>query len=134
MKTGSIQQTIQFKAPSSTIYELIMDERLHSEIAGGEVKMGRNTNDRFSVFDGYCTGYNIELIPDEKIVQAWRFEEEGWPEDHYSIVTFKFTNTNNGCELDFNQTEIPFEKIEALSEGWKTYYWEPIEEYLDIYN
>jgi len=132
MKTGSIQQTVSFKAPASTIYELLMDETLHAEITGGEVKMGRNPNDRFSVFDGYCAGYTIELIPGEKIIQAWRFDEDGWPEDHYSICTFHFKNTLDESILEFTQTNIPEQNIEALNEGWQTYYWEPMIEYIDI--
>jgi activator of HSP90 ATPase len=132
MKTGSIQQTIAFKVPASKIYELIMDENLHSEITGGEVKMGRNIKDSFTIFDGYCTGYNIELIPGEKIVQAWHFEEEGWPKDHYSICTFNLKNLDDGCLLEFTQTDIPQNNIEALKEGWQTYYWEPMQEYTEL--
>lgn len=132
MKTGSIQQTIPFNAPASFIYELIMDENLHAEITGGEVKMGRNINDRFTIFDGYCTGYNIELIPGERIVQAWHFVEEGWPEDHYSKCTFNFKNIDDGCILEFTQEGIPENNVNALKEGWQTYYWEPIQEYIEF--
>ena len=65
-----------------------------------------------------------------KIVQAWHFAEDGWPEDHYSICTFTFESIENKTKLTFTQTEIPAHKAEELERGWNDYYWEPIKEYL----
>ena len=57
---------------------------------GSKVIMSNKVNGKFKVFDGYCHGYNIELMQGKKIVQAWNFAEDGWPEDHFSICTFFF--------------------------------------------
>ena len=132
MKTDSINQTIQFDAEPKQIYDLIMDAKLHSAFTGSPVVMSDEIKGTFSVFDGYCTGYNIDLVDGEKIVQAWNFKEDGWPEDHYSICTFDLKKTTNGCILYFNQSDVPEHKIKALSDGWNEYYWEPIKNYLAI--
>jgi len=34
---------------------------------------GRSAGEAFSAFDGHVTGRQIELVPGERIVQAWSF-------------------------------------------------------------
>ena len=90
METKSIKQTVHFNAQPIEVYNLIMDEKKHGVFIGSEVRMSTEPNGTFSIFDGYCHGYNIELIEGQKIVQAWHFAEDGWPDDHFSICTFDF--------------------------------------------
>jgi len=92
--------------------------------------MSTKVNGKFNIFEGYCHGYNIELIEGKKIVQAWHFAEDGWPDNHYSICTFKFEASGNKTKLTFEQTDVPEDKADYIKEGWKTYYWEPMKEYL----
>jgi len=130
METGSIKQTVTFNAAASKVYDLIMDQNKHSAFTGGNVLMSNEINGVFDVFDGYCHGYNIELVNGEKIVQAWNFREDGWPDDHYSICTFLFKQVGNKTRLIFTQKEIPAHKIEELKGGWKQFYWNPMKESL----
>jgi len=131
MKTGSIHQHITFNASPEKVYSLIMDANHHSNITDSDVEMSTDINGTFLVFDGYCTGYNIELVPGKIIVQAWKFQEDGWPEDHYSQCTFLFDDAPEGCILEFTQTDIPEHKVEALTKGWMDFYWEPMKIYLE---
>ena len=62
----------------------------------------------------------------EKIVQAWHFAEDGWPDEHYSICTFKFKKLDNKTKLTLQQTDVPEHKVAELTEGWKLYYWKPM--------
>jgi activator of HSP90 ATPase len=130
METGVINQSITFECSTQMLYNILMDEKLHSIVTDGLVEMSNEVGGKFSVFDGYCSGYNIELEVGNKIVQAWNFKEDGWPADHYSICTFIFKPISDGCLLTFSQTNIPEHKVEALKEGWTDYYWEPIKTYL----
>jgi activator of HSP90 ATPase len=130
MKTKSIKQSVTFSATPEQIYHLIMDPEKHAAFTGSKVIMSKKVNGKFSVFDGYCHGYNIELRPGKKIIQAWHFEEEGWPDDHYSICTFLFEQVGNKTKLTFLQTGIPEANAEALKEGWKQFYWAPMKTYL----
>ena len=70
------------------------------------------------------------MIPGEKIVQAWHFQEEGWPEDHYSICTFHFKPEGAKTQLTFTQHGVPEHKVEELKNGWKQFYWNPMKAYL----
>jgi activator of HSP90 ATPase len=130
MKTKSIKQSVTFTAAPKDVYQLIMDQKKHSDIVGSKVTMSTKVDGKFSVFDGYCRGHNIELKEGKKIVQAWHFEEDGWPKDHYSICTFKFDKTGDKTKLTFLQTGVPEHKVEELKGGWKQYYWEPMKAYL----
>ena len=73
MKTKSIKQTVTFDAAPEMIYDLIMDQKKHAAFTGSKVTMSTKVKGKFNVFDGYCHGYNIELIEGKKIVQAWHF-------------------------------------------------------------
>ncbi len=130
METGVINQSVTFECSTQMLYDILMDEKLHSIVTDGLVEMSNEIGGKFSVFDGYCSGYNIELEVGNKIVQAWNFKEDGWPSDHYSTCSFILKPIPDGCLLTFEQRNIPKHKVEALKEGWNEYYWEPIKNYL----
>ncbi|MFN8285756.1 MAG: SRPBCC family protein [Chitinophagales bacterium] len=129
MKTKSIKQTISFNAAPIEVYELLMNAKKHAAFTGSKAKMSTQPNGKFEVWDGYCHGYNIELEEGKKIVQAWHFAEDGWPDDHYSICTFVFQKAPKGTKLSFTQTGIPEHKAKALKSGWKEYYWSLMTDY-----
>jgi activator of HSP90 ATPase len=131
MKTKKIKQTVTWKGMRPLeVYNLIMDEKKHSIFSGSKVTMSNKINGKFEVFDGYCTGFNIELKEGKKIIQGWHFKEDGWPDDHFSICSFVFEKVPTGTRLTFTQTDIPEHKAESLKEGWKQYYWQPMKAFL----
>jgi activator of HSP90 ATPase len=129
MKTKWIKQTVNINASPEEVYEMLMDSKKHSSLSGSKVKMSKKADGKFDVFDGYCHGYNIELEEGKKIIQAWHFQEDGWPEDHFSICTFEFEGKAKGTKLTFTQTGVPEHKVEELKDGWKQYYWKPLAEH-----
>ncbi|MCK9423785.1 MAG: SRPBCC domain-containing protein [Bacteroidales bacterium] len=131
MKTTTIRQTVTFAAAPEKIYHLIMDQKKHAAFTGTNVIMSTKVNGKFNIFDGYCRGYNIELIKGKKIIQAWHFEEEGWPDDHFSTCIFQFMHLGNKTKLTFRQTGVPEQSAESLKAGWKQYYWEPMKAALE---
>ena len=93
MKTKSIRQTVSFNASPQELYNLIMDSKKHSGFTQSKSSMSKKVNGKFEAFDGFCHGHNIELKEGKKIIQAWHFAEDGWPDDHFSICTFEFKKT-----------------------------------------
>lgn len=130
MKTKTIRQTATFEASPEKIYDLIMDEKEHSAFTGSKAVINPDLNGKFTVFDGYCYGYNIELERGKKIIQAWHFDEDGWPDDHFSICNFGFEKEGNKTRLRFLQTDVPEQNVESLKDGWKQFYWDSIKTYL----
>lgn len=129
MKTKTLRQSLTLPASPQEVYDLLMNAAKHAALTGGPVKMSQKIKGKFVVFDGYCHGHNLELVPGKRIVQAWHFAEEGWPEDHFSVCTFTFTRIGNKTRLNFVQQLLPAHQYEALKEGWKTYYWAPMKLY-----
>ncbi len=125
----AIKQTVTFKAAPHAIYEALMDEKKHAAFTGGEAKISRKAGGKFSIYRGDIEGKNLELIPDQKIVQTWRYSD--WPEGHYSTATFVLKATEKGSQLTFTQTDVPDDRYEDIKQGWKDYYWAPMKEMLE---
>ena len=86
MKTKTIRQSITFKASLHEVYEALMDSRKHARFTGAQARISRKAGGKFTAYDGYIEGVNLNLVPDKKIVQSWRGSD--WPENHYSMATF----------------------------------------------
>jgi activator of HSP90 ATPase len=129
METKKIKQSITFKASPHDVYEALMDSKKHVKFTGGKASISREVGGKFSAFDGYAEGVNIQLEPDKKIVQSWRASD--WPEDHYSEVTFLLKEIVGSTQLTFSQTGVPEEQYDDVSQGWRDYYWAPMKEMLE---
>jgi activator of HSP90 ATPase len=128
MKTKTIKQVITIKAGPHEIYEALMDSKKHAAFTGDTAKISRKVGGKFSTFGGYADGVNLELVPDEKIVQTWRAGD--WPEGHYSKVTFTLEKAPGGTRLTFTQSDVPEDRYDDISQGWQDYYWTPMKETL----
>jgi activator of HSP90 ATPase len=128
METKDIRQQVTFKAGSHEVYEILMDSKKHAELAGDKASISRKVGGKFNVGD-YIEGKQLELAPDAKIVQTWRYND--WPEGHYSRATFSFKEVKGGTRLTFVQTGVPEEFYEDIKQGWIDYYWTPMKEMLE---
>ncbi len=129
MKTKTISQSVIFKATPHEVYEAIMDPKKHSEFTGSKARINNKVGGKFSIYDGDIEGVNLELVPDQKIVQSWRYSD--WPEGHYSTATFSLKKVSQGTQLTFTQTAVPEELYKDVSQGWRDYYWAPMKEMLE---
>ncbi|HYM27187.1 MAG TPA: SRPBCC domain-containing protein, partial [Steroidobacteraceae bacterium] len=78
----------------------------------------------FVLFGGYITGRHVEMVPGERLVQAWR--TGSWSAGHYSIVTFTLAAASAGCHLKFDHRGFPPGQGASLAYGWRVHYWEPL--------
>ena len=123
-----IKQTIKFTASPEVIYDILMDEKKHADFTKANAHIDPTVGGKFSVWDDYATGENLELMPGQKIVQLWRASD--WPDDAVSKVTFALKSTETGTELQFTHENIPKGFEDDIAQGWKDFYWEPLGEYL----
>jgi activator of HSP90 ATPase len=121
---------VTFPADPHEVYESLMGSRTHRRFTGSPARISRRVGGRFSAYDGGLTGTNLELVPDRRIVQAWKCTMEGWPEDHYSTATFSLRSSPGGTLLSFVQTGVPRVCREAIAQGWRDHYWKPMKEML----
>jgi activator of HSP90 ATPase len=129
MHTRTIRQSVSFKVNPHKVYEALMDSRKHSEFTDSQAKISPEIGGKFSVYDGEIEGVNLELVPDQKIVQSWRYSD--WPKDYYSQATFSLKEVPGGTRLTFSQTGVPEEFYDDVRQGWRDYYWGPMKEMLE---
>src|SRR5258708_36370265 len=94
----AIRQEVVFKASPKRLYDALLDSKQFSEFTGdAPAEISRDPGGAFSCFGGVITGRNIELLPDQRIVQAWRVAM--WPEGLYSIVKFELRQQGSETRL-----------------------------------
>jgi len=132
-----IRQQVDFGIPAARIYGVLTDAAAFDAMTTHETDMKvldkpsvltPRVGDEFSLFGGYITGRNIELLPERRIVQAWR--TESWPAGCYSIVAMDFSPTQQGTRLVFEHRGFPDSQGEHLAKGWYLHYWEPLRAHL----
>jgi activator of HSP90 ATPase len=128
METKTIKQSVTFKVGAHAVYELLMDSKKHSVLAGDEARISRKVGGKFNI-GGYIEGVNLELVPDEKIVQSWRYED--WPKGHFSKAVFSLEEQEGKTRLTFTQAGVPEEFYQDIKQGWIDYYWTPMKEILE---
>ena len=133
----AIHQEVVFNASPKRVYEALTDAKRFDKVvklsaamqsgmapAGKPTEISADVGGTFSLFGGYVTGRHIELLPGERIVQAWR--AGSWDPGVYSIARFALAKEGTGTKLVFDHTGFPQGAAQHLAEGWKGNYWEPL--------
>ena len=120
-KSITIHQEIDFNASPQQLYEALLDSKQFSEFSGRAAEINREVGGAFSLFKGHIIGRNLELIPNQRIVQAWRVVT--WPEGAYSIVTFELKPQGSGTHLVLDHIGFPEGLHDHLATGWEENYW-----------
>jgi activator of HSP90 ATPase len=128
--SNPIHQEVAFKASPQQVYGVLTDARQFSKATGGApTEISSEPGGSFSCFGGMIVGRNLELIPNQRIVQAWR--AGNWEPGIFSIVKFEFKEQNGQTRLVFDHTGFPEDNRKHLDAGWVANYWEPLKKYLD---
>ena len=80
------------------------------------------------MFGGLVVGRNVELVPNQRIVQAWRLAQE-FPEGTYSLLKIELQAKDSGTRLKLDHTGFPEGHYDHLYEGWYSHYWEPLRKF-----
>jgi activator of HSP90 ATPase len=127
--TATIHQEITFKASPARVYDALVSSEQFSKATGGApTDISPEAGGAFSCFGGMIVGRHIELVPNERIVQAWR--AANWESGVYSIVRFELTQQGSDTLLRFDHIGFPEGQGEHLASGWHVNYWGPIEKLL----
>jgi activator of HSP90 ATPase len=125
----TIHQEVDFRAPPARIYEILLDAKQFSACTQDTAEIQPRAGEAFQLFGGRIEGRNIELAPNQRIVQAWRPAD--WPAGVYSIVKFELVPHGSGTRVVLDHTGFTEDKWEGLSSGWQEHYWEPLHKYLN---
>lgn len=136
----AIHQEVVFDATPARVYDALTDAKQFNKVvhlsaamqsmglSAKPVEMSRELGTSFSAFGGYVSGRQIELVPNQRIVQAWR--AGGWDPGIYSIARFELSSSGSGTKLVFDHIGFPQGAAAHLLEGWKSNYWQPLAQLL----
>jgi activator of HSP90 ATPase len=137
----SIHMENVFAASRKRVYDALTDAKQFNEIVklsaatkSGMIKdlspaeISREIGGAFKLFGGFIIGRQLELLPNERIVQAWRVSY--WDAGAYSITKFALFDEGAGTKIIFDHTGFPKGDGENLVSGWKGNYWEPLAKFL----
>lgn len=137
----SIHQEVVFQASRNRVYHALLDSAQFDKVSrlSAAMKSGMSLGSKptmisgavggaFTLFGGHIIGRHIELVPNQRIVQAWRVAN--WNPGVYSIAKFELADEASNTKLVFDHTGFPDGQGQHLADGWKANYWEPLEEIL----
>jgi activator of HSP90 ATPase len=136
---ASIHQEVAFAAKPARVFTVLttaaafdrvvrlsaaMTSAMSSSLGSAPTQIDARPGGAFVLFGGYITGRNIELVPDTRIVQAWRVGS--WDAGLYSIARFELSPSEGATRLVFDHTGFPSRAAEHLAGGWHANYWQPL--------
>jgi activator of HSP90 ATPase len=126
---SDIHQEVIFAASPARVYRALTDSAEHAAFTTAPADISSEEGGAFSAHGGFLVGRNVSLVPNKRIVQAWRGKD--WPEGHYSIVRFELAADGDKTRLTFDQSGVPENVAKHIDEGWKKMYWERLHKYLN---
>ena len=95
----SIHQEVVFETTPARVYELLTDAEKFSKMsAGAPAEIDPKAGGAFSCFGGMILGRNVECVPGERVVQAWRVKL--WEPGVYSMVRFELRPERADAVID----------------------------------
>jgi len=125
----TIKQRVKFNAPPAVIYDLLADSKKHSAVTGKRATISRKIGGTFSASGNEVSGINVDLVPGQRIVQAWRHRQ--FPEGIFSMAAVTLTPTaDGGTELVLTHRGVPKDLIPETELSWREQYWSRIKAFL----
>jgi activator of HSP90 ATPase len=126
-KRTSIHMETDLKASSDQIYQALLDAKKFAAFSGAPATIDPNPGGSFSMFGGLIVGRNVETVPSQRIVQAWR--PTHWEPGIYSIVKFELKPNGASTTVILDHTGFPEGEFDHLDFGWHGHYFEPLKKY-----
>lgn len=131
----TIHQEISFKVSPRLVYETLLSSEQFSEctkksfdnFSAASANIDPTVGGAFKLFDGVIFGRILELVPDQRIVEAWRVSD--WPPGIYSIARFELKPEGSGTKVIFDHTGFPDGLKAHLTIGWQQHYWDALTKY-----
>ncbi len=135
----AIHQEVMLAAPASRVYQTLTTASLFDPVVRASAAMNSDMKKMlgtaptqidarpggaFILFGGFITGFNLELVPESRLVQAWR--SAAWKPGEYSIARFVLEPRGAATRLVFDHTGFPADDGAKLAAGWHGNYWTPL--------
>lgn len=124
----SLHQEVELKGEPQRVYDALLDPKQFAAFTEMPAQIDPKAGGAFSMFSGMIVGRNIELVLNQRIVQAWR--PTHWAPGVYSIVKFGLKAQPPGTFLVLDHTGFPEGEYDSLFKGWNSHYWDPLKKSL----
>ena len=126
----TITQKVVFKnTTTKTLYDLYINGKLHSMIAGGPVQIAGKAGAKFSAFGNSVRGKILHLVKNKQIVQTWRGDD--WSKDDLdSIFMISLEQKEKDVVLNMVHGFLPDIVWAGIKRGWFDYYWNPWKQHI----
>jgi activator of HSP90 ATPase len=126
-----ITGTITLEAQAHEVFEAWLSSEIHTEMTGGTAQIDPTVGGSFAVWDGYASGTTATIDKNAlTIVQSWRENSDDWPKEHFSTLKVWMVPTSNrACELHFEHSDVPEDRVADIAQGWQDFYWQPMQAY-----
>lgn len=121
--------SVTLPAAPQKIYEAWLNSKQHSAIIGDKATASAKVKGKFSAWDGYITGHNVELQEGKKIVQSWRTTEFPVKAPDSVLELRLAKKAGNKTTFTLIQTGIPKGQSKKYKNGWKEHYFEGMKAY-----
>jgi activator of HSP90 ATPase len=123
----SLRQEIDLKTTPARIYAALLDSKLFTAFSHEPADIHGEPGGTFSMFGARILGRNVELVPNQRVVQAWR--SAGWDPGTYSIVRFDLKEQGTQTRVLLDHTGFPVGDYDSLYSGWKSHYWDRLQHF-----
>ena len=128
-----IHQEVRIGASRDRVYRALTDAKQFGKVTelsyhAAATEISPEVGGAFSLFGGMIVGRHIEMLPSERLVQAWR--EKTWEPGAYSIVDFQLEEAGSDTKVIFDHRGFPQGTGKHLAIGWQAHYWQPLQKYL----
>jgi len=118
----TVTSTTSMKCKAEELYRALTNEYEFKIFTNGSGTIDPKVGGTFEMFGGNVHGKILELEPNTKIVQDWRFKH--WPEGHFSKVNIVLEQKESSTNVTVTQTGVPEEDCDKTKDGWDIYYWD----------
>uniref|UniRef100_A0A3Q3F7Z4 Activator of HSP90 ATPase activity 1 n=1 Tax=Labrus bergylta TaxID=56723 RepID=A0A3Q3F7Z4_9LABR len=115
----------KFLTSPADLYRVFLHQEMVQAFTHAPATVEGERGGKFRLLEGNVFGEFSELVPDEKIVMKWRYNN--WP-SHYATITLTFLDRSSETELKVECRGVPENEEERTKEGWKRYYFEAIKQ------
>ena len=119
-------------ASPRAVYDVLTDGQKFAAATGMPAQLSDREGETFTLFGGRVEGRQIELVPGQRIVQAWRFgaaHPSEWDAGVYSVVRFTLSGLPDGTRFVIDHAAVPPEWHDHISGGYPSFYQQPLERY-----
>lgn len=116
-------------ASADRIYKDWLSSDGHTNMTGGEATISNEPTAKFTAWDGYISGSNLQLEENKRIFQSWRTVE--FPEDaeHSTLEVSLEAIDEANTKVVITQSNLPDGDGPKYTDGWREHYFEPMTAY-----